>query len=36
MASSFHEEALDTIKTNKLRSYALFRRESVRENVIKM
>jgi hypothetical protein len=34
MASSFHEEALDAIKTNKLRSYALFKRESGRENYL--
>ena len=34
MVSSFHEEALDAIKTNKLRSYALYKRESGRENYL--
>ena len=34
MMSSFHEEALDAIKTNKLRSYALFKKESGMENYL--
>ena len=34
MTSSFHEEALDAIKTNKLRSYAPFKRDSERENYL--
>ena len=34
MISSFHEEALDAIKTNKLRFYALFKKESGMENYL--
>ena len=34
ISSSFHGEALDAIKTNKLRSYALFKRELGMENYL--